>query len=191
MEKLIQRLKKLFKKSSQGFTLIELLVVIGILGILAAALVATIDPFEQLNKAQDANVKNTLVEYIDANVRYYTTHSAMPWNDTANTAASGCTGSAATITAGGVDLQSLNGGAGSCVSALITDGELKSSFTTVTNILSKVYVTGGSTNLTACFAPASKSQRNDPNTKFNQNGTTPGPAGCPSATLTTCYWCSE
>ena len=32
----------------KGFTLIELLVVIGILGILATSLIATIDPFEQL-----------------------------------------------------------------------------------------------------------------------------------------------
>ena len=44
-----------------GFTLIELLVVIGILGILAAALVATIDPFEQLKKADDAKIKNIAV----------------------------------------------------------------------------------------------------------------------------------
>ena len=40
-------LSRLFK-NSKGFTLIELLVVIGILGVLAAALIATIDPFEQI-----------------------------------------------------------------------------------------------------------------------------------------------
>jgi prepilin-type N-terminal cleavage/methylation domain-containing protein len=78
MKKLTAWLKNLFK-SSKGFTLIELLVVIGILGVLAAALVATIDPFEQLKKATDANVKNTAVEFIDANIRYFTTHNAMPW----------------------------------------------------------------------------------------------------------------
>ena len=57
MKEFIKMLKKLVKQK-KGFTLIELLVVIGILGILAAALVATIDPFEQLNKAQDSTVKN-------------------------------------------------------------------------------------------------------------------------------------
>src|SRR3970040_449139 len=75
MRKLLARFKGV-----QGFTLIELLVVIGILGILAAALVATIDPFEQLNKANDANSKNAAVEYLNANIRYYTTHNAMPWD---------------------------------------------------------------------------------------------------------------
>src|SRR6185503_6667683 len=69
-------------QSSKGFTLIELLVVIGILGILATALVATIDPFEQLKKADDANVKNTAVEFTDANIRFYTTHNALAWGMT-------------------------------------------------------------------------------------------------------------
>lgn len=186
MKKLIDLLKKLFASSKKGFTLIELLVVIGILGILAAALVATIDPFEQLNKAQDANVKNTLIEYITANVRYYTTHSAMPWLDTANASAANCvaggTPSAATLGT----MTAANG----CIPALIADGELKSSFTSVANILTQIRVTGGSTNLTACFAPKSKSQRNDPNSKFAADGSA-GPVGCPNATMTTCYWCSE
>ena len=70
-------------KNQKGFTLIELLVVIGILGVLATALVTTIDPFEQLRKAQDANVKNALVEYVNANLRYYTTHNNLPWGVTA------------------------------------------------------------------------------------------------------------
>ena len=69
---------KLFKRDS-GFTLIELLVVIGILGVLAAALIATIDPFEQIKKAQDSNTKNAAVEFNDALLRYYATHNAFPW----------------------------------------------------------------------------------------------------------------
>ena len=35
-------------KRNFGFTLMELLIVIGVLGILAAGLLAAIDPFEQL-----------------------------------------------------------------------------------------------------------------------------------------------
>jgi prepilin-type N-terminal cleavage/methylation domain-containing protein len=57
-------------KTQAGFTLIELLVVIGILGILAAALIATIDPFEQLKKANDSSVKNVAVEFVNSNIRY-------------------------------------------------------------------------------------------------------------------------
>jgi len=36
------------KETNKGFTLMELLIVIGVLGILAAGLLAAIDPFEQL-----------------------------------------------------------------------------------------------------------------------------------------------
>src|SRR4051812_6427183 len=92
-------LKKLFKssRSRAGFTLIELLVVIGILGILASALVATIDPFEQLKKANDSNRKNVAVEFLNATLRYYTTHNALPWDTVANGGANCNTG------AGGAD----------------------------------------------------------------------------------------
>lgn len=190
MKSLLEKLKKLLglSKKTSGFTLIELLVVIGILGILAAALVATINPFEQLNKASDANVQNTLVEYIDANVRYYTTHSAMPWNDTANASVGNCTsiGSPAapnaTIVAENMSLMS------DCTQGVISDGELKSSFTTVGNILDQIFITGGVTDLTACYAPKSQSQRNNPNTKFDSSGLTS--SGCPNQTGN-CYWCSE
>lgn len=186
-------MRKLFKsfKNNAGFTLIELLVVIGILGILAAALIATIDPFEQLNKAQDANAKNTLVEFIDANIRYYTTHSALPWNDTANANSSGCVANAASILAGGMTLSdpAMTSNAG-CINALIGDGELKSSFTTAANILGKIYVKGSDTDVTACFAPISKGQRNASDTTWNQNGDA-SQNGCPNATSGSCYWCSK
>src|SRR3990167_3167776 len=67
-------------KGTKGFTLIELLVVIGILGILAAALIATIDPFEQLKKGRDTTTRNTALEYLNALTRYYATHGAFPWD---------------------------------------------------------------------------------------------------------------
>lgn len=176
--KVLPRILKVLKSSSSGFTLIELLVVIGILGVLAAALVATIDPFEQLKKASDANVKNTAVEFIDANIRYYTTHNQMPW------ATGGCNGGAAP-TANPL-YPNLTG----CLASLVNDGEIKSAFTTVTGVLSSIVVSGDDTNVTACFAPQSKAQRNDPNTKWNNNGSATQ-AGCPNATATNCYWCSQ
>jgi prepilin-type N-terminal cleavage/methylation domain-containing protein len=187
--------KGINKKKNKGFTLIELLVVIGILGVLASALVATIDPFEQLKKAADANIKNTAVEYIDANIRYYTAHTAMPWSDVSNTSqtyASACNtevGGVIPFTSSGGTATTLNNFQ-NCLQTLIYDGEIKSSFTNVTNVLQSLYVSGSSNSVTVCFIPSSKSQKNDPNTKWNASGSTTV-AGCPNPTSNTCYWCSQ
>jgi len=180
------------KQASRGFTLIELLVVIGILGILAASLVATIDPFEQLKKAQDANVKNVLVEFLNATVRYYTTHNAYPWDSTSNNGGN-CNGGTAvsgTVLASGNPIT-----ASDCItSALIGDSELKSSYGLDTGDLSKIYVTYDNTNnanqVIGCFLPSSKSQQKDANTKFDKFGV--AQSGCQSqGGATACYWCTR
>ena len=44
----------------KGFTLIELLVVIGIMAVIAAGVVALIDPVEKTRQANDANVQNAI-----------------------------------------------------------------------------------------------------------------------------------
>jgi prepilin-type N-terminal cleavage/methylation domain-containing protein len=160
-------------KANSGFTLIELLVVIGILGVLAAALIATIDPFEQIKKAQDANTKNTTVEFVNASIRYYSTHNFLPWDG--NSGVSGC-GTSATLAANN-----------SCLGAYITDGELKQSFTT-SNIIGNINYIGDSAGVTACFHPLSKSQWRDPNTIYGANGVTT--IGCASGG-SACYWCSK
>src|SRR5882672_3946122 len=110
-------------KIQAGFTLIELLVVIGILGILAAALVATIDPFEQLRKAQDSNMKNLAVEFLNGNIRYYTTHSALPWFSVANGGVNCYTSNTLTKIA----LSNFTGATG-CLQILVNEGELKQGF---------------------------------------------------------------
>lgn len=174
----------------KGFTLIELLVVIGILGILAAALIATIDPFEQLNKAQDANSKNTAAEFLNANIRYYTTHSAMPWEAVGADCLGGTydlTGQVLDPTGTGVMLP--------CLQVLVSEGELKSSFTTATGILTGLYANETGGNITMCYAPKSKSQKRDVNTAYidTSGGTGPACPGGPSnpVTGTTCYWCTQ
>ncbi len=180
-----------FGRSQTGFTLIELLVVIGILGILAAALVATIDPFEQLKKADDAKIKNIAVEYQTALVRYYTTHGAFPWSD-ANNSDANCTG------IGGADIANTLSTAGlaSCTTnGLIGEGELKSAFTSNQTDMGKVKVywrTAAQTDVQICFSPTSKSQKASPETVYDNTGATPA-AGCPSATAAdgACWWCTK
>ena len=186
----------------KGFTLIELLVVIGILGILAAALVATIDPFEQLKKADDSKLKNLAVEFSTANVRYYTTHGAFPWSDGASTNAN-CMG----LSGPGQNTTPINQaplGIGilltNCIgtqiipNSLIGEGELKKSFNTAVNDLNKLYLNWSvtdTTNMGVCFSPKSKSQKAAPDTKFDRAGVIN--AACPDsqAADNVCYWCTQ
>lgn len=184
-----------FDVNASGFTLIELLVVIGILGILAAALIATIDPFEQLKKAQDANVQNTAVEYVDANVRYYVTHNALPWSDTSNANVSTCT-SLYTAAGATVDPVSLTAAAAAdCLNGLIADGELKAGFTTVTGTLKTIYASSGGksgeNNVVACYRPQSKAGADDTNCKYNQTGVVDNTVTHVPGDANECYWCSE
>lgn len=187
INKYMRNYLKLFKRDS-GFTLIELLVVIGILGVLAAALVATIDPFEQLNKAQDSSTKNTVVEYVDANIRYFTTHSAMPWADTALSGACQTAGAPSGV---GLQIPSMI----NCTKDLTDDSELKASFSTAVNILKNIYVTAGTDNVViVCYLPVSKSQKRDPLTTKTITG---DPVNNPTTACkgyggaTDCYWCTQ
>lgn len=162
---------------TKGFTLIELLVVIGILGILATALIATIDPFEQLKKAQDSNVKNSAVEYVNATLRYFTTHNALPWGPVGSGGFTGC----GLNPASGVLAFTNLSAAAACINGLTADGELKPGFGSATNITKEVFILGTSNTATACFVPQSKAQQNDPNTKYSTTDATPvADASCKS-----------
>ena len=170
----------------KGFTLIELLVVIGILGILATALIATIDPFEQLRKAQDSNVKNAAVEYLNANLRYYTTHNNMPWGDPLTGGYDGCGTGTGTISE--VLLSDPVGE--ECLTALVQDGELKPGFIESTNITREIYVSGTDNAVTACYEPQSKSGQNDPTTRYTADGVET--TGCKSqGGANDCYYCTS
>ena len=181
------------RQIQKGFTLIELLVVIGILGILAAALVATIDPFEQLKKAQDTTTTNALTEYINAITRYYTTHTGYPWDTAANNGAD-CNGAAAP----GGSLLNTNG-MKACTTALIGDNELKTAFSTSGSLPFIAISYDLLTNqTTGCYNPKSKSQLHNSNTHYSISGADLGGAGgiCETTAAkdtnpTSCYWCTR
>ena len=180
--------KQILLLSRKGFTLIELLIVIAILGIMAAALIATVDPFEQVRKAQDTSLKDKTVEFLNANVRYYTTHNALPWFSLANGGANCYTGGNTIAT---VALSSLS----TCITTLTGDGELKQGFINSSN-MNLVTVTNpnpqtnNSVDTIVCFMPQSKSQQLDSNTRFNQNGTTGTNCKATGGT-NSCYWCAQ
>lgn len=174
--------------TSKGFTLIELLVVLGILGILAAALLAAINPVEQLRKGQDTALKNISTEFIGATTSYYSTLNALPWFATTD-GGSNCYSGGNTLS--GIAMNTLS----TCITTLVSNGELKSSFAGASN-LNQVYVTnpdplsGNDTDVVACFKPQSNSQQLDPNTKFTQTGAA-GTACKSQGGSTACYWCAR
>jgi prepilin-type N-terminal cleavage/methylation domain-containing protein len=68
-------------RSFDGFTLVELLIVIALIAILSVAVLATINPIEQSNKAKDATIQNDAAEVLNAYERYYAAQSSYPWID--------------------------------------------------------------------------------------------------------------
>lgn len=161
----------------QGFTLIELLIVIALLGALAVGLLATIDPFEQLKKGRDTTTRNTVAEFYNANLRYYSTKGNFPW---------GTGGATALLSSMGAE-----------ITELINVGELKNKFVELagTGNLAKVYVTSTTAeHLAVCFKPESKSFQEDPVNFFSSDGQTSGTT-CKSQTTGTsgidCYYCVQ
>jgi len=72
-------LMKAMPTGRQGFTLVELLIVIALISILSVAVLATINPIEQANKARDASMQNDAAEVLNAYERMYANNQQYPW----------------------------------------------------------------------------------------------------------------
>lgn len=173
-------------KQSLGFTLIELLVVLGILGILAAGLLAAIDPFEQLKKGRDTNLRNTVIELLNGFTRYYATHGGLPWCP-----AGTCTTFTTTKLSDTTFWDETTG----YLQDLIDDGELKTEFRTGLGVTNggRIYVTSGDpTEVIICFQPDSKALRNDDTVQYDADGSVNATKACDtSGTTNGCYWCAR
>mgnify|MGYP001258164461 CR=1 FL=1 len=64
-----------------GFTMIELLIVIAVLGILAVAVLASINPIEQINRGRDTGSRSDAEQLISAIDRFYAAKGYYPWMD--------------------------------------------------------------------------------------------------------------
>ena len=153
----------------KGFTLIELLVVIGILGILAAGLLAAIDPLEQLKKGRDTNKRAVAVELLNASTRYYAVYGSMPVSSY---------GGAVT-------------GATAPVNVLTATGELKTTFMVglPTGTNNALILNMNSSSASVCFDPESKSISGDPTTIFSATGLPPTVGTC--GVTAACYFCVQ
>lgn len=67
------------KRLERGFTLVELLIVIALISILSVAVLATINPIEQANKAKDSTVQNDAAEVMNSYERFYANSQEYPW----------------------------------------------------------------------------------------------------------------
>lgn len=159
----------------RGFTLIELLVVIGVLGILAAGLLAAIDPLEQLRKGRDTQKRNVAVELNNALTRYNAVNGDYPWG----------TGSTGPVT--------LAAASGTIIQSLVGVGELKPTFNQglpggSASAITLIGATSG--EIYVCFNPESKSISQDPSTIFTSTANPPATgATCPGTG--TCFWCAR
>ena len=175
------------KKITKGFTLIELLIVIALLGALAVALLAALDPLEQIKKGTDTGVRNTVAEISSAIIRYASVKSgSLPYSGTIGWSSIGTANNTPGYTA---------------LNAIIGAGELKADFLTLAkDQLDKIYIIADQSRSYVCFAPGAKAFRVDANTKFvtvggasvatmnevadcDQNGTSAIAGGA------SCYWC--
>ena len=178
------------KKITKGFTLIELLIVIALLGALAVALLAALDPLEQIKKGTDTGIRNTVAEISGSIIRYASVKSgSMPYAGSIAWAEVG------TVTSGSIY---------TAIQNVIDTGELKQDFFALSkDQLGKIFITADQTRTYVCFEPGAKSFKADANTKFVPTATSGvmEEASCLNGTVATagsmgmssvgaaCYWC--
>ncbi len=151
-------------KNQTGFTLIEMLIVMGVIAILAVAILSAIDPVEQMRKAEDSRMRSDTAELLNALERYYTTFREYPWS-----------------TAPDADCPQFDGSPATCdlpLDDLIDTNELKPQF--ANRELENYYITQDSNDsVHICFRPQSKSWDMEATTKaYTQTGTTGCTADC-------------
>lgn len=158
--------------NKKGFTLIELLIVIGILGILAAGLLAAIDPLDQLRRGRDSTRRTIAVEFTNAMNRFYAQTGVWPWGTTADTAYTNIT-------------------AGATLAALTAANELKSSFAAGIPANSTIIFAVSNGAVYTCFQQEGRA----PNAADVYVATGPPPttgAACSGASGgTACYFCAR
>lgn len=175
--------------SGGGFTMIELLVVIAVIGVLAVAVLSSINPIEQINKGRDTRTRSDAAQLINAVDRYYAIHEVYPWNTTTGTFT-------ATITdpddAYDIDGPTAPAGDWNFIDVLVDTGEVKEGFTNrIKNDDTLSIFKEGTNNATmyACFIPTSLAFKQEAMDNCNDGSTPQGTFGavtpCPDGQTAT------
>lgn len=183
-------------RNFKGFTLVELLIVIALLGILATAVLAAINPLEQANRARDTRMRSDASQLLAATDRYFVAQSEFPWQ-TVDAATYDASDDALNFTSAKAPIIGLCSSGGSGCNAdgvLISNNELKTEFRKRDFIIADdnewsklLYIgkeAGASSSVYACFVPLSKSERTKADTTISLAGgvVTRGVAGCATRT---------
>lgn len=149
----------------KGFTLVELLIVIALIGVLAVAVLAAINPLEQLNRARDTGMESDASQLLAAIDRYYATQEKFPWVVPPITNESALAKVSAADPSVGVcgTTPGCNDGSG----LLLAQYELKSEFQNrkfikATADIDKLWMgkaSGASSSVYACWVPTSMAKR--------------------------------
>src|SRR3989339_1074342 len=176
-----------------GFTMIELLIVIAVLGILAVAVLAAINPIEQINRGKDTGTRSDAEQLLSAVDRYYAGRGYYPWmadNESENLAAAWVElqGTATTTIAVGADgedmLANLSSGGTSEVKESFITRIINAEQTTPLRIFNEGSLSSDSTYI--CFTPKSASFREEAWKRCSDDGVAralPGdfpPLACPA-----------
>lgn len=156
------------RKFNLGFTLVELLIVIALLGVLAAAVLAAINPLEQANRARDTRMKSDASQLLAAGDRYFVSMEEFTWVTSGDVANNDQAYGFISAKDDGIGVCSTASGC-SADGNLISNNELKTEFrnrdfvdaadTDYLNLLYVAKAAGASSSVYACWVPASKSER--------------------------------
>lgn len=182
--------------ASAGFTMIELLVVIAVIGVLAVAVLSSINPIEQINKGRDTRTRSDAAQLINAIDRYYAIHEEYPWNVTSDTytapaALLNLPNAAISFIGAGSTLETEQGMSvtysdWTWVDVLVTTAEVKEGFTNRLKDDNKLFIgksDGYNETMYACFMPTSKAFVQE--ASDNCTGTNPTTTS-PIATVAVC-----
>ncbi len=167
--------------------MIELLIVIAVLGILAVAVLATINPIEQINRGRDTGSRGDAEQLLSAIDRYNATQGLWPWQEDADSEDAVVWGMVTDVddVSGCLLLDKIAQGGGACAAGA---DEVKAAFSSRLrasnyNALYMEYDGEAGDSLYICFSPQSGAFKTEAERRCDVEGV---PADFPAAACGGC-----